>query len=65
MAIFGYLVWVVICITLTISTLALMVVAKAFDDTKGMGWALLCFFIADALAWYVTYLYFPFQIAVK
>lgn len=65
MAIFGYLVWVVICGMLTISTLALVVVAKAFDDTKGMGWAILFLFIIDILAWYVAYLCFPFQVTLK
>lgn len=66
MAIFGYLVWIVICIMLTILTLALMVVTKAFDDIKGIGGAIfLFFFIVDALAWYVAYLYFPFEVVVK
>ena len=65
MAIFGYLVWVVICIMLTISSLALIVVAKAFDDTKGMCWAVLFLFLVDAIVWYVAYLYFPFQMAIK
>lgn len=65
MAIFGYIVWIVICIMLTISTLALMVAAKAFDDTKGMAWAVLFLVAVNTLAWCVAYLYFPFQIAVK
>lgn len=65
MAIFGYLVWVVICVMVTISTLALTVVAKAFDDTKGMGWAILFLLVVDAIAWYVAYLYFPFQLVIK
>lgn len=65
MAIFGYLVWIVICIMLAILTLAFMVAAKAFDDTGKMGWAVLFLLIVDAFAWYVAYLYFPFQIAVK
>ena len=65
MAIFGYLVWAVICVMLAISTLALTVVAKAFDDTKGMGWVILFLFVVDSLAWYVAYLYFPFKVVIK
>ena len=65
MAIFGYLVWVVMCVMLTISSLALVVVARAFDDTRGMGWAILFLFLVDTLVWCVAYLYFPFQVAIK
>ena len=35
MAIFGYLVWVCNLYNVDFSTLALMVAAKAFDDTEG------------------------------
>lgn len=65
MAIFGYFIWLVICISVTISSVGIVIVSKAFDSTDGIKWVMLFLSLVCCSLWYGAYVWFPFEVIVR
>lgn len=65
MAIFGYVIWIILCLWVSVGTIGMWFISKAFDTTGGSGKVAILFLLVNILMWYGAYTWFPFTVTVK